>query len=90
MCADIIICNDPCDHVRYFAAAKPSTERQLFLVPIPTGRSKKAVEPTALTDTTKPGYYAAKFSPQAGFYVLSYSGPGIPWTKVVNAETCEP
>ena len=45
------------------------------------------MEPTALTDTTKPGYYDAKFSPEAGFYILQYDGPSIPWTKVVNSES---
>ncbi|PPQ68381.1 hypothetical protein CVT25_007919 [Psilocybe cyanescens] len=70
----------------YFMAAKPSTERHLFSVPIPTSSSEKAVEPQSLTDVTKPSYYATKFSPEAGFYVLSYLGPGTPWTKVVDAD----
>lgn len=48
------------------------------------------MEPTALTDPTKPGYYDANFSPDAGFYILQYHGPGIPWTKVVNSESRKP
>ncbi|KAF8159267.1 dipeptidyl aminopeptidase [Crassisporium funariophilum] len=69
----------------YFLAAKPSsTQRHLYSVPIPTISSEKIVEPTALTDATKPSYYSAKFSPEAGFYVLSYQGPGTPWHKVVQ------
>lgn len=38
----------------------------------------------ALTDATKPSYYSSEFSPEAGFYVLNYQGPGTPWTKVVD------
>lgn len=67
-------------------AAKPSTERHLFSVPIPTQSSEKAVEPQALTDVSKPSYYATKFSPEAGFYVLNYLGPSTPWTKVVDSD----
>ncbi|KAF9529024.1 dipeptidyl aminopeptidase [Crepidotus variabilis] len=78
---------DPKKGLVYFTAAKPSTERHILSVPIPTSKSEKAVEPKALTDTTKPGYYAAKFSPEAGFYVLTYSGPNTPWTKVVTVDS---
>ncbi|KAF9558339.1 dipeptidyl aminopeptidase [Agrocybe pediades] len=70
----------------YFKAAKPSTERHIFSVPIPTLKSEKVAEPTPLTDVTKPGFFSAKFSPGAGFYVLDYNGPDIPWTKVVDTD----
>ncbi|KAF8815432.1 hypothetical protein BYT27DRAFT_7194435 [Phlegmacium glaucopus] len=70
----------------YFVAAKPSIERHIFSIPIPTLSSEKLVEPKALTDVTKPSYYAAKFSPQAGFYVLNYQGPGTPWYKIVQTD----
>jgi len=70
---------------RYFQAAKPSTERHIFSVPIPTSNSEKVAEPTPLTDVTKPGFFSTKFSPGAGFYVLDYNGPDIPWTKVVDS-----
>ena len=71
---------------RYFTAAKPSTERHIFSVPIPTQSSEKIVEPQALTDVTKPSYYSAKFSPEAGFYVLNYLGLSTPWTKVLDSD----
>lgn len=70
----------------YFTAAKPSTERHIFSVPIPKISSENPVEPQALTDVTKPSYYSAEFSPQAGFYVLSYLGPSIPWHKIIQTD----
>ena len=30
------------------------------------------------------GQYSADFSPEAGFYLLSYEGPKIPWQRVVK------
>jgi dipeptidyl aminopeptidase len=35
-----------------------------------------------LTDVTQPGYYSASFSTGAGYYLLSYQGPEVPWQKV--------
>ena len=29
-------------------------------------------------------YYSTSFSPEAGFYLLSYKGPGVPYQKVVH------
>ena len=85
----MLIVSYPVPLFRYFLAAKPSIERHVFSVAIPTSSSAKLVEPKALTDTAKPGYYSARFSPEAGFYVLNYIGPGIPWTKVVDVDSCE-
>ena len=58
----------------------------MYSVPIPTSITQKVVEPIALTDTTKQGYYSTRFSPGAAFYVLSYHGPTTPWTKVVDVD----
>ena len=41
-------------------------------------------ELTALTDTTSPGYYDASFSPEGGFYLLSYRRPHAPWQRVIR------
>ncbi|TFK19411.1 dipeptidyl-peptidase [Coprinopsis marcescibilis] len=74
----------------YFVAAKPSSiERHLYSVELPVSVFKtKTLAPTddpkALTDTTKLGYHSASFSPQAGFYLLSYSGPNVPWQRVIQ------
>ena len=80
-----------CYPFSYFVAAKPSIERHIFSVPIPTISSEELVEPKALTDVTKPSYYSTKFSPQAGFYVLSYEGPSTPWHKIIQTDNpCNP
>lgn len=39
---------------------------------------------TALTDTTFPGYFQASFSPNAGYYVLGYKGPEVPWQRLIE------
>ncbi|KAK0215844.1 dipeptidyl aminopeptidase [Armillaria nabsnona] len=64
----------------YFEAAAPSSvERHLYAVSLEGGVVQ------ALTDTTALGYYSADFSPGAGWYLLSYHGPDVPWQKVVQA-----
>ncbi|KAJ2927846.1 hypothetical protein H1R20_g9258, partial [Candolleomyces eurysporus] len=72
----------------YFTAAKPSsTERHVYSVAIPSvSRAEKPAEPKPLTDDTKPAFYRASFSPQAGFYLLSYDGPTVPWQKVIQVD----
>ena len=57
----------------------------MYSVPLPESIPFVAVEPTAITDVAKPSYYSASFSPGAGYYVLNYQGPGIPWQKLVQA-----
>jgi dipeptidyl aminopeptidase B len=37
-------------------------------------------------ETEAESYYGTDFSPKAGFYLLSYEGPGIPWQKVIDVE----
>ncbi|KAJ7460697.1 dipeptidyl aminopeptidase [Mycena latifolia] len=82
---------DIANGIVYFEAANPlSTSRHLYSVPLPSlnlaPTEKPALTaPKALTDTSEPAYYSSDFSPQAGFYLLSYMGPGIPSQKVVNA-----
>jgi dipeptidyl aminopeptidase len=52
---------------------------------VPTDAHSEAVErPTAVTDTSVASYYSASFSPEAGFYLLSYEGPGVPFQKVIK------
>ena len=75
--------------VSYFLAAAPSSiERNLYSAVIPR-LSELAVappEPTALTDSSQMSYYSASFSPQNGFYVLSYLGPNIPYQQVIEVD----
>lgn len=45
-------------------------------------RSTTVAEPAALTDVSQTNYFEADFSPGAGFYLLSYRGPNVPWQSV--------
>ncbi|KAJ6561203.1 dipeptidyl aminopeptidase [Mycena vulgaris] len=82
---------DTANGIVYFEAANPlSTSRHLYSVPLPSLNLSPKEKPTiaapkSLTDASEAAYYAADFSPQAGFYLLSYMGPGIPTQKVVKA-----
>lgn len=38
-----------------------------------------------MTDHSTPAWYEASFSPQAGFYLVSYRGPGVPWQSVLKS-----
>ena len=73
---------------RYFTAAYPtSIERNIFyaqISTISTEQKETPSEPVALTDSRQPSYYKADFSPFAGFYLLSYQGPSVPWQKVMK------
>jgi hypothetical protein len=52
---------------------------------VPIDAQSKAVElPNALTDTSVPSYYSASFSPNAGFYLLTYDGPDVPYQKLIK------
>ncbi|KAI5475344.1 hypothetical protein MNV49_001613 [Pseudohyphozyma bogoriensis] len=77
----------------YFIAANPSIERHLYSVPLPSTDAlaklkagEKPEAPTALSDTKERGFHRTSFSPFAGFYVLSYEGPGIPWQRLVKVD----
>jgi dipeptidyl aminopeptidase len=47
------------------------------------------VPPTLLTDDSTPSSYSASFSPGAGFYLLHYAGPNVPWQRVVDVSRPE-
>ena len=70
----------------YFQAASPtSIERNIYSIHVPIDAHSAAVKlPTPLTDTSTPSYYSASFSPRAGFYILSYEGPSVPYQKLVK------
>jgi dipeptidyl aminopeptidase B len=75
---------------RYFlAAGEGGIGRKLLFVPIPVDSADHPlVSSTALTwdDMPTPSHYAASFSPQAGFYLLSYEGPNVPWQKLIKVD----
>lgn len=60
-------------------------QRHIYSVPLPTSNSTAVVKPTALTDVSSPAVYDASFSPQGGFYLLTYKGPQAPWQKVIES-----
>ncbi|CAZ79556.1 unnamed protein product [Tuber melanosporum] len=62
--------------VYYQSTERDSTERHIFSVSL-DGKTKKS-----LVDITKERYYDASFSPGGGYYILSYSGPGLPWEEL--------
>ncbi|KAK7440383.1 Dipeptidyl peptidase 4 [Stygiomarasmius scandens] len=75
-------------HVYFEAAYPTSVERRLYSVPIPTIAtisSHVPVEPILLTKTKEDelGYFSTDFSPEAGFYLLTYQGPNTPWQRIV-------
>ncbi|KAL1968303.1 hypothetical protein VTN77DRAFT_2138 [Rasamsonia byssochlamydoides] len=63
----------------YFVATKESpTQRHVYSVKL-DGSDLKPV-----TNTSKVGYYEVSFSHGAGYALLSYQGPSIPWQKVIS------
>ncbi|KAL1986702.1 hypothetical protein VTN96DRAFT_5907 [Rasamsonia emersonii] len=63
----------------YFVATKESpTQRHVYSVKL-DGSDLKPV-----TNTSKIGYYDVSFSHGAGYALLSYQGPSIPWQKVIS------
>lgn len=63
----------------YFVSTKESPiQRSVYSVKL-DGTDLKA-----LTDTSQDGYYGVKFSSGAGYALLSYDGPNIPWQKVIS------
>lgn len=63
----------------YFSSTKESSIQRHIYAAFLNGTGMKP-----LTDTTAEGYYDMSFSSGAGFGLLSYSGPKIPWQKVVS------
>ncbi|KAL7423958.1 Dipeptidyl peptidase 4 [Cryptotrichosporon argae] len=69
----------------YFVAAAPSIDRHVYSVTLPAdGADTTGFAPklSALTDATVAGYHDVQFSPGAGYYVLSYRGPDVPWQRL--------
>jgi dipeptidyl aminopeptidase B len=63
----------------YFTATKKSSiERHVYSV----GLDGSDMKP--FTDTSEDGYYGVSFSANAGFALVKYKGPDIPYTKLVS------
>ncbi|KAJ7230529.1 dipeptidyl aminopeptidase [Mycena pura] len=83
---------DTTNAIVYFEAANPSISRHVYAVSLPSlnlASEQVVLAPTPLTDSSEAAYYTADFSPQAGFYLLSYNGPGIPVQKVIKSGDSE-
>ncbi|KAE8407327.1 putative dipeptidyl-aminopeptidase B [Aspergillus pseudonomiae] len=65
----------------YFVATKESpTQRHVYRVQLDGSN----LQP--LTDTSKPGFYDVSFSDGAGYALLSYNGPSVPWQAIINTQ----
>lgn len=62
--------------IYYSAAKRHSTERHVYKV------SWKTMNITPLVDDEEPAYYSASFSSGGGYYILSYSGPEVPYQEL--------
>ncbi|KAG1771459.1 dipeptidyl aminopeptidase [Suillus occidentalis] len=67
----------------YFQAARSSIQRHIYSIPISASVSEN-VEPIPLTDESISSSYSVSFSPEAGFYLLNYNGPAVPWQRIVD------
>ncbi|KAF3762643.1 hypothetical protein M406DRAFT_294395 [Cryphonectria parasitica EP155] len=63
----------------YFIATKESSiQRHAYSVKL----DGTGLEP--VTDVSKEGYYSLSFSSGAGYALVNYQGPNIPWQKVIS------
>ena len=70
---------DLANNLVYFSATKESPlQRHTYSVKL----DGSDLQP--LTDTSAEGYYSASFSSGAGFVLLSYAGPRVPFQKVIS------
>lgn len=66
----------------YFMATKESSiQRHAYSVKL-DGSDLKPV-----TDVSKEGYYSLSFSTGAGYALVNYEGPSIPWQMVISTES---
>jgi hypothetical protein len=66
--------------------ANPSIDRHLYSAVLPTAERFADYEQkySILTDVTRGGYHEVSFSPGAGYYLLSYKGPEVPWQRLIQ------
>jgi dipeptidyl aminopeptidase len=68
----------------YFTATKESSiQRHVYSVKLDGSFLKP------LTNTSEEAYYSASFSAGAGFVLLSYAGPKVPYQKVISTESSD-
>lgn len=65
----------------YFLATKEApTQRHVYSVNLDGSNLRP------LTDTSAPGYFDVSFSDGAGYGLLSYKGPEVPWQAMINTQ----
>jgi dipeptidyl aminopeptidase len=64
--------------VYYISTERSSIERHPYVVKL-DGTGKVEV-----MENATPGYYDASFSTSGGYALITYSGPGIPWQKIIS------
>jgi dipeptidyl aminopeptidase len=70
---------DLTNNLVYFTATKESSiQRHIYTVTL------DGTMITPMTDVSTEGYHAASFSTSAGYAVLNYRGPKIPWQRVMS------
>jgi dipeptidyl aminopeptidase/acylaminoacyl peptidase len=71
----------------YFVGANPSIDRHVYSTTLPAADAVDNHEPafSAMTNTAAPGYFDVSFSPRAGYYLLSYRGPDVPYQRLIEA-----
>ena len=70
--------------VYYTSTEGHSTESHVYSV------SYITKDKVAIVDDTVPAMWGASFSSEAGFYILSYLGPGIPFQELYSVNSTEP
>ncbi|PGH11183.1 hypothetical protein AJ79_05025 [Helicocarpus griseus UAMH5409] len=70
--------------IYYLSTQHHPTERHLYSV------SYSTLENKALVDDTVAGYWSASFSSKGGYYILSYSGPDVPYQELFATNSSEP
>ncbi|KAL2156613.1 hypothetical protein VTH82DRAFT_1358 [Thermothelomyces myriococcoides] len=66
--------------VYYSSTERHPTERHLYSVSIETG------EKTPLVDPDVPAVWTASFSTGGGYYILTYSGPDVPYQELYSVK----
>ncbi|RAK82546.1 prolyl dipeptidyl peptidase DppIV [Aspergillus fijiensis CBS 313.89] len=70
--------------IYYLSTQRHSTERHLYSV------SYRTFEITPLVDDSVPAYWSASFSAHSGYYILTYSGPDVPYQELYSVDQSDP
>ncbi|KAG0144563.1 hypothetical protein CROQUDRAFT_659902 [Cronartium quercuum f. sp. fusiforme G11] len=72
----------------YFVAAKPSIQRHVYSINLPTKKTDLLLleKPKKLTNQSEDASFSVNWSPFGGFYLLNYDGPNVPWQKLIRVD----